>query len=109
MQITAQARTLLELVFSLSSASTALTRPRLAQRLGVTPGELNPAFDELSRLGLLDPQRLRLTLSGLAVAAACVSKRTQRKRPRAVKARRVSPICAPIALFSQREAPRAVA
>ena len=109
MQITAQARTLLELVFSLSSASTALTRPRLGQRLGVAPGDLNPAFDELSRLGLLDPQRLRLTLPGLAVAAACAARPVARQRPRAVKARKVSPISSPISLFSQREAPRAVA
>lgn len=106
MQITALSRALIQLVFSLSSGSTALTRPRLAQRLGVCASELNPAFEELARLGLLDPQRLRLTLPGLAVAAACAAKRPARKRARAPQAR---VIAAPIALFSQREAPRAVA
>jgi hypothetical protein len=112
MQISALARTLLELVFSLSSASTALTRPRLAQRLGVSPTDLNPAFDELGRLGLLDPQRLRLTMPGLAVAAACVARAAKRARPRVVKERRATPqpsMAAPISLFSRREAPRAVA
>lgn len=107
MQITALSRALIQLVFALSSASTALTRPRLAQRLGVSASDLNPAFEELNRLGLLDPQRLRLTLPGLAVAAACAAKRPERKRARAPKPRVLIP--APIALFSQREAPRAVA
>lgn len=94
MQISALSRRVLQLVFTLSSSTTALTRPRLERRLAVRPSELNVALDQLGRLGLLDPQRLRLTLSGLAVAAAC-------RQARAVEA--------PIQLFSRREAPRAVA
>ena len=94
MQISALSRRVLQLVFTLSSNSTALTRPRLERRLGVGPSELNLELGELARLGLIDPQRLRLTMSGLAVAAAC---------------RKASAIEAPIQLFSQRETPRAVA
>ena len=94
MQISALPRRVLQLVFTLSSNSTALTRPRLERRLAVSSTELNLALAELGRLGLLDPQRLRLTLPGLAVAAAC---------------RQASVVEAPIQLFSQRETPRAVA
>ncbi len=109
MQISALARRLLVLVFSLSSSSASLTRPRLERRLGVSSSELTPAFQELSRLGLLDAQRLRLTLSGLAVAVACGSRARVRRPKPARKDRRVAVIQSPIALFSQREAPRAVA
>jgi hypothetical protein len=107
MQITALAQRLLRLVFSLSSLQTVLSRPRLERRLAIERGGLNSALDELSRLGLLDPQRLRLTFSGLAVAVALSARRKPQKRP----ARRVEPAAlhAPIALFSERETPRAVA
>ena len=103
MQINALARRALHLVFVLSSSSSALTRPRLEQRLGVSATELNAALGELARLGLIDVQRLRLTLSGLAVAAA--SRQSQESR----KPRQSPPASAPIQLFSQRESPRAVA
>ena len=114
MQITDLARRLLKLVFSLSSASGVLTRPRLERRLEVSAVALNDAVEELSGLGLLDAQRLRLTLSGLACAVACGARSAAKRRsPRAVAAKVVrasaNPIPAPIALFSQREAPRAVA
>jgi len=110
MHISALARQLLEVVFTLHSASTALTRPRLEQRLGVSSAELTPALTELARHGLLDAQRLRLTLAGLAVAVACGARSRAKPRPASRPASRgVSLIQAPIALFSQREAPRAVA
>jgi len=112
MQITDLARRVLKLVFSLSSASGVLTRPRLERRLGVPAMALNDAIEELARLGLLDAQRLRLTLSGLACAVACgANSATKRRAARATAAKiaRVSAASAPIALFSQREAPRAVA
>src|SRR5882724_13372768 len=98
MQISALAQRLLRLIFSLSSATAALTRPRLEQRLSLTRGALNAPLDELTRLGLLDAQRLRLTLSGLALAVACGARARKSKRP---SARRVAvPISlrAPIAL-----------
>ena len=101
MQINALARRALHLVFVLSSSSTALTRPRLERRLGVSSTELNSALSELARLGLLDVQRLRLTMSGLVVAAA--SRKSQESRKAAPTPQ------APIQLFSRREAPRAVA
>ncbi len=103
MQINALARRALHLVFVLSSAGNALSRPRLERRLGVAAAELNVALSELGRLGLLDVQRLRLTMSGLVVAAAGRRSHESRK-PRASKAARQ-----PIQLFSQRESPRAVA
>jgi hypothetical protein len=110
MQIRATARRLLQLVFALSSASIRLTRPRLERRLAVTPSELNQALEELTGLGLLDPQRLRLTLPGLALAVACSSERARKPRARSPKARhKTANAQLPIALFSLREAPRAVA
>jgi hypothetical protein len=117
MQITAVARRVLQLVFALSSSGAALTRPRLERRLGVSMGALNEAIGELGRLGLLDAQRLRLTFPGLALAVASGARSTT--KPRALTARTpsenaasanaASAVRAPIALFSQREAPRAVA
>lgn len=106
MQINALARRLLHLVFVLSSSPQALTRARLEHRLGVAASELNPALEELARHGLLDSHRLRLTLSGLALAVASSAPRAAKSQPRA---RRAAAIQAPIALFSQREIPRAVA
>ena len=103
MQINALARRALHLVFVLSSSSSALSRPRLEQRLGVSATELNAALGELARIGLLDVQRLRLTMSGLVVAAA--SRTSQESR----KASVAPPPQAPIQLFSRRESPRAVA
>ncbi|HET7541158.1 MAG TPA: hypothetical protein VFK05_14875 [Polyangiaceae bacterium] len=106
MQITALARRVLRLVFSLSSAGGALTRPRLERRLEASSAELNRALSELDRLGLLDAQRLRLTLPGLAVATALRARRVTKRRAVVAKP---APVGAPIALFSPREAPRAVA
>ena len=110
MQINALARRLLQLVFSLSSGSVALTRPRLERRLQVSAIELNQAIEQLSRLGLLDAQRLRLTMSGLACAVAVGARSTVKPRVGAAKTAPVAVApAAPISLFSQREAPRAVA
>jgi len=121
MQITDLARLLLKLVFSLSSAPGVLTRPRLARRLQVSARALNEAIEELARLGLLDAQRLRLTLPGLSWAVACGARSVARRRPRRAKdattplaaarkdAARADGNPAPITLFSRREAPRAVA
>jgi hypothetical protein len=111
MQISPLAQRLLRLVFALSSASAALTRPRLEQRLGLARGGLNAPLDELHRLGLLDAPRLRLTLSGLALAVACGARARSRRSQRRATHPPSEPITlrAPIALFSEREAPRAVA
>ena len=110
MQISALAQRLLHLVFSLSSSSVALARPRLEQRLNVPRGGLNSALDELHGLGLLDAKRLRLTLSGLACAVGLGARQPKRApRPVARKAAEPCDLRAPIPLFSEREAPRAVA
>jgi hypothetical protein len=112
MQITAVARRVLQLVFALSSSGAALTRPRLERRLNLSTGALNEAITELSRSGLLDAQRLRLTFPGLALAVASGARSTAKPRVLAAKAPASSAknaVRAPIALFSQREAPRAVA
>jgi hypothetical protein len=109
MQISPLAQRLLQLFFSLSSATAALTRPRLEQRLSLARGGVSAPLDELARLGLVDAQRLRLTLSGLALAVACGARGRKSKR---LTPRRISqPVTlrAPIALFSEREVPRAVA
>jgi hypothetical protein len=109
MQISALAQRLLRLVFSLSSSQTALSRPRLERRLAVSRGGLNGSLAELGRLGLIDAQRLRLTFSGLAVAVALSARREPKQR--SASRTRVEPAAlrAPIALFSERETPRAVA
>lgn len=107
MQISAPAKDLLQLIFSLSSRNAALTRPALERRLGLDSSELGALLEQLAAGGLVDIQRLRLTLSGLAVAAACRAGQT-RTRPRSAERRSVA-LAAPIALFSQRETPRAVA
>jgi hypothetical protein len=109
MHLSPLARRLLRLVFALSSSSPTLTRPRLGRRLAATAGDLNGALDELGRLGLLDAQRLRLTLSGLAVAVACGTQAPPRTLRAARKPGKKSRLQAPIALFSAREVPRAVA
>ena len=106
MHISASAQRLLKLVFAASAAQGPLNRPRLERGSGLSRAELNRALERLAQLGLLDAQRLRLTLSGLALAVACGARSKARRRPRARCPFAMSP---PIALFSQREAPRAVA
>ena len=109
MQINTLARRVLQLVFTLSSSSSSLTRPRLERGLGVTAAQLNDAISELGRFGLLDTQRLRLTFPGLALAAASGARRASKPRVQVERTPARSAPRAPIALFSQREAPRAVA
>jgi hypothetical protein len=109
MHISPPAQRLLKLVFTASSAQAVLSRPRLEQQSGLLRAELNAALSELTRLGLLEPQRLRLTLPGLALAVACGARAKARTRPTARGASLAAQMPAPIALFSQREAPRAVA
>lgn len=110
MHISPLAQRLLKLVFSLSSATVALTRPRLEQRLNVSRAGLNDALTELNQLGLLDAQRLRLTLAGLACAVGLGARQPKRAaRPATRKPAQPRELHAPIALFSEREAPRAVA
>lgn len=111
MQISALARRFLHVLLTLSSASGAVTRPRLERRLGVASSEVTKLIEELASLGLLDAARLRLTLSGLAVAVACRAQATSQRPPSARRARATprAMLAAPTVLFSQREAPRAVA
>jgi hypothetical protein len=109
MQISPLAQRLLQLVFALSSAQVSLTRPRLEQRLGLMRGGLNTPLGELQRLGLLDAARLRLTLSGLALAVACGARARKSQRRALRKPPEPITLRAPIALFSEREVPRAVA
>jgi len=104
MQISAPARCVLKLVFQAGSST--LSRPRLERHTGLDKSALNSALEELARLGLMDARRLRLTLPGLAVAVASGAR--ARKKPQRV-ARNARSAPAPIALFSRRETPRAVA
>ncbi len=116
MQISAPALSVLRLLFQAGSST--LSRPRLARHTGLDQPALSVALDELTRYGLIDARRLRLTLPGLALAAASsarsnATERTSQAanagksaRAAARQDRRTAP---PIALFSQREPPRAVA
>ncbi len=112
MQISSSAQCLLKLVFAASGAREPVTRPRLERQSGLSSSTLNRALDELAQRGLLDLARLRLTLAGLAVAVAHGARSRAKARFAARHARRPdvqNVVCAPIALFSRREAPRAVA
>jgi hypothetical protein len=109
MHISPVAQRVLNLVFAQSAAQAPLNRPRLERHSRLPRAELNAALAELEQRGLIDAQRLRLTLPGLAVAVATGARATRKARSVARKARRKPAVSAPIALFSQREAPRAVA
>jgi hypothetical protein len=105
--ISAAALLVLTHVFQLSGRRRALTRAALAEACALEPSALRSALDELCRAALLDLPRLRLTLSGLALATAA---RAGSRRPkRRVERPQVVRYESPIALFAQRELPRAVA
>ena len=107
MHLSSPAQIVLKLVFAASSG--ALTHPRLERQSGLVRAELKRALAELARFGLLDAQRLRLTMSGLALAVAFGARPKTKARRAARVARPACTFSAPIALFSEREAPRAVA
>ncbi len=109
MQISVHARGLLLAIFTLSRASVALSRPLLQRRLHCARSELQAALEELTRLEFVDPRRLRLTLAGLAVAVTLGARARSDKGRAAAKSEPLILPRAPIALFSAREAPRAVA
>jgi Mn-dependent DtxR family transcriptional regulator len=68
-------------IFSRYSKSVSVSRAELARSLDVAPQELEGALAELERAALVDAARLRLTLSGLAVAVACrAPSRAQRRQ-----------------------------
>jgi hypothetical protein len=96
-------------MFLAGSARAPLSRPRLERQAGLSRGETNRALDELARHGLIDAQRLRLTLPGLALAVAAGARAKAKRRVAARRACREHTASAPIALFSRRELPRAVA
>ena len=59
---------ILHALFDLAQADIHATPEQLARWLGVPSMELAPAVDRLARRGLIDRERLRLTLMGLAQA-----------------------------------------
>jgi hypothetical protein len=109
MHISSPARRVLKLVFAASSAQGPLTRPRLERRSALSRVELSAALAELAQLGLLDAQRLRLTLPGLALAVACGARSRAKARQPEASPHRQARVATPIALFSAREPARAVA
>jgi len=56
-----------------SAAETASTVGGLADSLDLTPQQVASGLRSLEAQGLVDAQRIRLTLSGLAIAAAVAS------------------------------------
>ena len=70
MQTRHDAARVLRAIFVDSSDTRPLSRSRLSLRLRLPTVELTAAIDLLAARGLVDPARLRLTLPGLAVAAA---------------------------------------
>jgi Mn-dependent DtxR family transcriptional regulator len=61
---------LLDALYTLSPTQARLDAPSLARRLGVSPSDAARALVRLEQLGLVDAVRVRLTMRGLAVAAA---------------------------------------
>jgi hypothetical protein len=109
MHISSPAQRVLKLVFAASSVQGPLTWPRLERRSGLSRVELSAALAELARLGLLDAQRLRLTLPGLALAVACGARSRAKAHQPVASLQPQARVAAPIALFSVREPARAVA
>lgn len=81
MQSVAQA--LLVLVFRSARVGRRPNLTLFCRRSGLSVGELQRAFDALEQQGLLsfNPEGERLTLQGLAVAAALAKRRGQKARP----------------------------
>ncbi len=109
MQITILGQRLLVTVLKLSGSRSALSFALLARESAAAHGELRAALEELARLGLLDRWRLRLTLAGLAMAVAIGAREKSATRRATGSAPAPALRHAPIALFSARETPRAVA
>jgi hypothetical protein len=79
MQLTQDSRAVLEALFVLSSEGTSITHHRLSLTAQLGAPALVDALGILDHAGLADAQRLRLTLPGLAVAAA-LGKASSRSR-----------------------------
>jgi hypothetical protein len=62
--------TVLQAIFSMSSEHLPITRGALAERVWLSGRALDAHLAALDRHGFIDSKRLRLTLSGLAVAVA---------------------------------------
>jgi DNA-binding MarR family transcriptional regulator len=69
-------------IFSRCSKSFRVSRSELAGSLELQPAELERAIAELERAQYVDATRLRLTMHGLAVAAACAAEVRARRRGR---------------------------
>lgn len=73
---------LLLTLFARYSRSLPVTRSWLAVALCLSPAEVERALAELEGAECVDGARLRLTLQGLALAAACAAELRARRRAR---------------------------
>jgi hypothetical protein len=82
----------LRAIYRASAHTRPVSRQRLALELRLPGAEVDRVVDALSRGGLVDPERLRLTLPGLAVAVASAREpleaRTRARRSGPVRGRR---------------------
>lgn len=69
-------RSILFVLFDLARADRPATVDRIAARLGTSPNQVRQRLDQLERLKLVDAQRVRLTLAGLAIATSLSANRT---------------------------------
>jgi len=69
-------------IFSRCSKSFRVSRSELAGSLKLQPTKLERALATLERAEYVDAARLRLTMHGLAVAAACAAELRARRRGR---------------------------
>jgi hypothetical protein len=62
--------TVLQVIFSMASETLPITRASLGRRVGLAASELEREVAAHDRAGFIDAGQLRLTLPGLAMAAA---------------------------------------
>lgn len=82
MNDTALRRRLLQALATASQSGHTIDLIEISEQCEEPPLRLLRGFQELRELGLVHPHRLRLTLAGLAVAAACGAMETPARRER---------------------------
>ncbi|MBW2524643.1 MAG: helix-turn-helix domain-containing protein [Deltaproteobacteria bacterium] len=77
----------LQVLYQLARGDRSASSRMVADLLGISRLEAVRLLDELDSLGLVDSQRVRLTLSGLTVAVACPVQVRARRRGEAADCR----------------------
>lgn len=78
--MTKQQKAALLVLFNLAREDEPADLSLIAARLGLSCVETDDLLSQLDRAGLVDAERVRLTLPGLAIAVSADARRTQRTR-----------------------------